>query len=449
VSLKPCSREDPGERHPQSNSDGPQSHGGLDKFPSLVVRVSRQVTASMVQAGDGMNSGSRHLDYLDGIRAFAAFWVMIAHCMEWGGSHGIPIPNPRIAVNIFIVMSGFLMNYHYLLRPPEAASQNVPEALKFYIRRFFRIAPCYYLSLVLAFFIVGNMHLQGYSVLRQSNPAKFAHDVIYDPSYIQYTFSNLMAHVSFVFGLIPSYSFSTMLPDWSISLEMQFYLAFPLIFFLLRRVKYFYVIWTIIAVSFVLNAIFARMPGIRPGAHGLFPEPSFFFANATLFLVGMMACDAACNKSLSGVTRLITSVTCVLAAALSTWYDKGNILIVALAAYLLIVNSRPSQPSRFAAFTRLILGNRITRFGADLSYSVYLFHGFFISHIGYYLFTRQELALTPILRFAYFLAGVVVSTCLFSTITHYTVERPCIRLGKRIVNTFETKLRSFYAGQPS
>lgn len=402
------------------------------------------------QGNGRVNSSSQHLDYLDGIRAFAAFWVMVAHCMEWGGNHGIPIPNPRIAVHIFIVMSGFLMNYQYLLRPPEVASRNIPEALKFYIRRFFRIAPCYYLSIILAFFIIGDLHLQGYSVLRNANPAKFAHDVIYDPSYIQYTLSNLAAHFTFVFGLIPEYSFSTMLPDWSISLEMQFYLAFPVIFFLLRRFKYFYVIWAFITLSFLLTAIFSRLPGIRPGAYGFFPEPSFFLANSTLFLAGMMACDATYGKPLSSGARFITGATSILAASLFTWYDRGNIIIVMLVAYLLVVNAQPPQPSKFAAFTRLVLGNRITRFGADMSYSVYLFHGFFLSHIGYYLFTRQEFSsLSPILRFAYLLAGVVISTCLFSIITHYTVERPFIKLGKRIANTCDAKLRSIYVGQPS
>jgi peptidoglycan/LPS O-acetylase OafA/YrhL len=385
-----------------------------------------------------MNSNTGHLDYLDGIRAFAAFWVMVAHCMEWGGNHGIPIPNPRIAVNIFIVMSGFLMNYHFLLRSPEAASRNIPETVKFYIRRFFRIAPCYYLSLILAFFILGNVHLNGYAVLRQANPAKFAHDVIYDPSYIHYTFSNLAAHLSFVFGSIPSYSFSTMLPDWSISLEMQFYLVFPLIYLLLRRGNYFPVVWTLIAVSFVLAALFSRLPGIRPGAQGLFPEPSFFFANSILFLVGMMACDATCDQSSSAGRRFVTGVTCVLAASLSTWYYKGNILVVVLAAYLLLIDSRPLRTSKFAGWTRRLLGNRITKLGADMSYSVYLFHGFFISHIGYYLFTMQRFgSLSPISRFFWLLAGVVISTCLFSILTHYSVERPFIRVGKRIADSFD------------
>lgn len=397
-----------------------------------------------------MDSDTGHLDYLDGIRAIAAFWVMGAHCMEWGGNHGIPIPNPRIAVNIFIVMSGFLMNFHYLLRSPEAASRNIPEAVKFYIRRFFRIAPCYYLALILAFFVIGDMHLKGYSVLRHSNPAKFAQDVIYDPAYIHYTLSNLAAHLSFVFGLMPSSSSSTMLPDWSISLEMQFYLVFPLIFFLLRRFRYFHVIWTLIALSFVLTAAFGRLPGIRPGAQGLFPEPSFFFANSTLFLVGMMACDAAYDKSLSARGRFAAEVACVLAASLSTWYDRGNILIVILAAYLLIVNSRRQKASTFTGLSRRILGNRITKFGADISYSVYLFHGFFLSHVGYYLFTMREFgSLSPVSRFACLLTGVVILTCLFSSVTHYTVERPFIKLGKRIANSFDEKLRSLYARQAS
>jgi peptidoglycan/LPS O-acetylase OafA/YrhL len=153
---------------------------------------------------------------------------------------------------------------------------------------------------------------------------------------------------------------------------------------------------------------------------------------------------------LSTTGRFITGLTCVFAASLSTWYDRGNIVVVLLATYLLIVNAQPLQISRFTKFSKLILGNRMTRLAADMSYSVYLFHGFFISHIGYFLFTRHEFdSLSPISRFACLLAGVVISTCLFSILTHCFVECPFIKLGKQIANIFDSRLRSSYVGQPS
>jgi len=31
------------------------------------------------------------------LRALAAFWVLAAHCMIWGGWYGVPLPSPKEA----------------------------------------------------------------------------------------------------------------------------------------------------------------------------------------------------------------------------------------------------------------------------------------------------------------------------------------------------------------
>ncbi|MGZ4971449.1 MAG: acyltransferase family protein, partial [Limisphaerales bacterium] len=59
---------------------------------------------------------SGHLGFLDGLRGGAALWVLVAHCMIWGGWYGVPVPSPKIAVDIFMVVSGFLMVFQYARR---------------------------------------------------------------------------------------------------------------------------------------------------------------------------------------------------------------------------------------------------------------------------------------------------------------------------------------------
>lgn len=46
-----------------------------------------------------------YLAYLDGIRGFAALWVLIAHCMIWGGWYWQRFPNAKIAVDLFMSLS--------------------------------------------------------------------------------------------------------------------------------------------------------------------------------------------------------------------------------------------------------------------------------------------------------------------------------------------------------
>src|SRR5437868_2882376 len=48
-----------------------------------------------------------HLAHLDGLRGMAALWVLVAHVGIWTGYAWLP--NPKLAVDIFIVCSGFLM----------------------------------------------------------------------------------------------------------------------------------------------------------------------------------------------------------------------------------------------------------------------------------------------------------------------------------------------------
>ena len=57
--------------------------------------------------------------FLDGLRALAAFSVLTCHCMIWSGwpGSGIPLlPGPgmlaKMAVDLFMIISGFLMAYN-------------------------------------------------------------------------------------------------------------------------------------------------------------------------------------------------------------------------------------------------------------------------------------------------------------------------------------------------
>src|SRR6185503_13989003 len=94
--------------------------------------------------------------------------------------------------------------------------------LKFYVRRFFRIAPLYYVLLAV-FFLTGPAMAGCREGLAQYFP-----DTANDPDrYLDRSFENIAMHVSFLFGLSKTYVVRTTMPDWSISLEMQFYWAFP------------------------------------------------------------------------------------------------------------------------------------------------------------------------------------------------------------------------------
>lgn len=76
---------------------------------------------------------SRDTSFLNAFRGAAALWVVVAHCMIWGGVPFNPIPDPKLAVDLFMLLSGFLMLY--------TVDRSRKDWGRFGLRRFFRLAP--------------------------------------------------------------------------------------------------------------------------------------------------------------------------------------------------------------------------------------------------------------------------------------------------------------------
>ena len=120
------------------------------------------VVASRVQ--------SENQPFLDGIRGAAALYVLVAHCTIWGG--GLDLPDPKIAVDVFMVLSGYLMMYLAYRRMEVETPGTAAFAVRFWIRRYFRIAPVYYLILA-ASFILLNQAVAGFRALQAQAPERW------------------------------------------------------------------------------------------------------------------------------------------------------------------------------------------------------------------------------------------------------------------------------------
>jgi peptidoglycan/LPS O-acetylase OafA/YrhL len=369
-----------------------------------------------------------HLPFLDGVRGYAALYVLILHCMIWGGWWPRRLPDPKIAVDVFMVMSGYLMVYHW--RSKEYGRNfDLRTACIFWIKRFFRIAPLYYLLLSLIF-LLGPIYTEGFRVLESLNPFhRLAR--LFDPSAIAagLTPGNFLLHLSFLFGLFPQYATSTLTPDWSISLEMQFYAVFPALLILFRRFGY-----SAVAVLAVVFCVVARH--VWPVS----VDPSFLLLKLPIFLIGMVVAEANRvfkeNKS-SGTSLLILAL--VLAA---TAVSIGPVLVVLASLLFLLVSATGPQPLRpFTTAAEWLLGNRLARALADLSYCVYLLHPFFLSFAGGRILYRTPafLALPPALRMGIFVPVVMVCSYATAYVLHKIVEKPGIRLGSRLAFSLRTQ----------
>ena len=145
-----------------------------------------------------------HLPALDGLRAIAVGGVMLFH-------FGVAWFSVAIAgVGLFFVLSGFLIT-HLLLQ--ERAATGTISLGKFYLRRALRIFPAYYVFLAVSFAV---MTANGAEV----STRLIATTLTYSTNYVQ------------AFGLDRQTLVSH---SWSLAIEEQFYLLWPLGLLLLLR----------------------------------------------------------------------------------------------------------------------------------------------------------------------------------------------------------------------
>jgi len=367
--------------------------------------------------------------FLDGLRTIAAFGVLSAHCLLWTGWPGLGLhfwPSPgmlaKLAVDLFMIISGFLMAYNAHGREAQEPLASPETWLIFYVRRIFRIAPAYYLSLAVAI-LFSQQFLGGYILL--ADRLDGFRDSYYNARDISYSFDNILLHATFVFGLSPTASFSTQLPDWSLSLEMQFYLCFPFLMLAIRRFG-------------VLTVAMVMVPACLVAAHlwaPTFREPSLLLFKLPIFFVGILLCRAMFARSKED-NLFLGALAVGLSFTQFRYYGFGTIWLGLGVVSIIILLSDTSEDVRFMRSCLVAaLDNRFMRFGSELSYSVYLFHGFFIAMIGGALFRDERfLAMNPHARSGLLWLFVIIGTVLVATFVHRMVERPGIELGRMLIS---------------
>jgi peptidoglycan/LPS O-acetylase OafA/YrhL len=265
-----------------------------------------------------------------------------------------------------MIISGFLMTYIWQSRE-YGDSVNLRSSFTFWMKRFFRIAPVYYVLLIFTFAIAG-AYCHGFAILEQFSP--FSWLKAYDPARMLrgFTAKNFLPHATFVFGFIPRYASSTFMPDWSIGLEMQFYAVFPGLLILFRRFGY---VWPSVAALALTVPAWQMWRGI---------EPSFLLLKLPTFFIGMIVAEACrrYDRDKKDATALVI-IALLLAARNPTGSPEERAVLPLIPAVIFgLMCLRDSRIPGFIliALNRL-LDNGLMRFMADMSYSVYLLHTFF------------------------------------------------------------------------
>lgn len=374
------------------------------------------------------------LGFLDGLRGFASLWVLVGHAMFMTGFKTSILGEPDMAVELFIIISGFLMTYHYQARETKEPWLEPDTWKVFWIRRFFRIAPLYYVCLAVALYFgpeLWQARLDTASVL----PGGVEEQARYANRYLDQSLTNILLHVSFIFGMTWSHNFQTPLPDWSIGLEMQYYALFPLMMVLVLK-------WGRIAGMAALVGVMALVgtwldrSGYVIGAYSMLPMKFHLFAAGMLMAMTLKA-DAKWRWIL--ILGAIAVIFVPLGGGRSAMHRGIKIGIVLGFLALLYKDKLPAVLKWPTNVLDRLFSNAPARFIGDVSYGVYLLHLVVMLPVcGWLALNWPTMEAFP--RFWAALALTIPITYSVAYLCYRFIEQPGIGLGRRIASRFQKRM---------
>jgi peptidoglycan/LPS O-acetylase OafA/YrhL len=362
-----------------------------------------------------------HLQALDGFRALLALWVYFGHLAYAVGYHNYLLGLHALAVDLFMVLSGFLMFRSWSNGLP--IERTVLErTLQFYKARFFRIAPLYYLLLLACYIFLPSL-TEMYDFIQKTMPPPWAQGLSdYNPS-AGWNFDSirwLYLHATFTFGLVPGMEASTPLPDWSLSLEMQFYFVFPVLFGLMLRTPLLLLSTLVAGTAIAAPLLFGNY--LTPGAVAHFGQPCLLPYRLNAFFAGMLIAYYL-SLRLTGKLTQRTSIILFIASAVSIAPLTKPVILAYVLFALLTTQRLPFLTAALSLTPLRILGN--------ISYSIYLVHLLVVIPCVYWLLTSSFfLQLSADIRFVVALCLSAPIVCGLSYALYRCVELPSIRVGK-------------------
>jgi peptidoglycan/LPS O-acetylase OafA/YrhL len=280
----------------------------------------------------------KYYEKIDGLRFVAIFFVLIEHFATIIGSH---MSAGYYGVNLFFVISGFLIT-SILLKPNE---KTFGVNYKNFIgRRTLRIFPIYYLTILILWLV----HLD---IVREK--------LIW---FLTYTFN--YAWIIYNLPITPVSHF------WSLGVEEQFYLFWPLIVLTLKRKhKLLTIVILAIIVIGYCQQIFNIFPSLSPyNGYGL-------LTNASSLGLGALGAVLSIQHALSDRLFKNKIFEClmflILISSLVLSYELKYVVLGLCSFYLVVKAAK--YDFYVKPINQLLKNKQIVHIGT-LSYGIYVYH---------------------------------------------------------------------------
>jgi peptidoglycan/LPS O-acetylase OafA/YrhL len=346
----------------------------------------------------------KYYSQLDGLRCYAVIAVMIGHWISWDTENLILKNSPWAhGVILFFVLSGYLITNILFEQKEKIAGgeTSLKQSLKiFYTRRFLRIFPAYYL---LIFYLL---------YINYENTRQLA------PWLLTYTSNILMCIRGDYIG-----DFNHL---WSLAVEEQFYILWPIVIFLVPLKRVFGMI-----MLFIIGALFCRaatyfmFPGNWMVAAYFTPNLFFPLCLGALIAYGKRYMPRL-DRLFGNSAWLLLSVVFYAAFYISARFIlQSSFLLGVLDEYVFaiacafIIHRASNNGFRFIG--NALLNNEIAVFIGKISYGLYLYHLFIIRLFWEFLSPEYGVQVHSkhMMWLMYFITTVVIA--LFS---YYVVEKP-------------------------
>jgi peptidoglycan/LPS O-acetylase OafA/YrhL len=360
------------------------------------------------------------LDYIDILRGIAILMVMLVHTSQAVNGVSQLVGDidryGQMGVQLFFVASAYTLCFSRIKR----AEEQKP-LISFLIRRFFRIAPLYYVAMIAYFLAESNMHILA----------------LIKMPYSLYNFETITANIFFIHGFVPSANNNIVPGGWSIGTEMAFYLIFPILFSLFDRAYKQYGIislYGLVGVSILLNI------GVQLVLQQLFEieidDNSFIYDNLInqlpVFLLGMTiffhhhyTIPIQLPIPIQ-ITIFITAtiIGIILLPIKQAWLVAILIPVIAGISFLLLLNILKELK-----YSNIFL----TEIGR-VSYSMYIFHFMFAWYLVPGIGLTLKKGILPELLLACSIFLVTRFTFAVAKLSRKYIETPGILVGKTLIS---------------